>query len=287
MLCRIGDVEIWRILELEGPFLTPDKLFPNAGPDVAKIIETHAPGSVAKGTGSFILPVQGFLMKTPSHVILVDGCIGNHKNNPSIPSWHQRNDGRFMAALTAAGIGPEDVDYMLCTHLHVDHVGWNTQLLDGRWVPTFPNAKYLFPEADNEAFGAEGDVKVRSTSYAESVLPVIAAGQAEMVGPDHKLGEYVTLLPTPGHTPGHVSILIKSGDAEAMITGDAIHTSAQCWHPDWHFKFDQDPEMAQTSRKWLLEQASEANWRVLGSHFRLPSIGRIKANGDVFNWDED
>lgn len=281
MLCKIGDIEVWRILEINAPFLPPEHLFPTAGPDVAKIIEQHAPGAIDAATGALILPIQGFLLKTPRHIVLVDACVGNDKT-ANLPDWHQRSDSRFMSALTAAGVGPEDVDYVLCTHLHPDHVGWNTQKVDGRWVPTFPNARYLMPHADNEHYKDSG-----ADPYLESVLPVIEAGQAELVTPGHKLGDHITLVPTPGHTPGHVSVLIRHNGAEAVITGDALHSTAQCWHPEWHFEFDGDKEMAVESRKQFLGDAAESGRKVLGSHFNLPSVGRVKAEGDAFRWEEE
>ncbi|SPH20117.1 N-acyl homoserine lactonase [Ascidiaceihabitans donghaensis] len=281
MLCKIGDIEIWRLLEINGPFLDPLKLFPNAGPDVSARIEKLVPGAIDAETGAMILPVQGFLLKTPDHVVLVDGCVGNDKT-AALPAWNKRQDGRFMAALTAAGVTPAQVDFVLCTHLHTDHVGWNTQLQDGRWVPTFPNAKYLMPSADEAVFRATA-----SDTFTESVLPVIEAGQAELVQAGHTLGDYITLMPTPGHTPGHVSIGIKHGATQAVITGDALHTTAQCWHPEWHFSFDMDADLAETSRRQLLETASETHARIIGSHFKLPSIGHIGATGDGFFWTDD
>lgn len=282
MLCRIGDVEIWRILEINGPFLAPEDLFPNAGPELRAALEASGPGQICPDSGKLILPIQGFLLKTPDRVILVDACVGNDKTVPRLPAWHQRAGGRFMASLQAAGVTPEQVDYVLCTHLHVDHVGWNTRLENGRWVPTFPNARYLLPAADDAIYRDQG-----ADHYTESVLPVIEAGQAELVGPDHALGDHVSLLATPGHTPGHVSVRIRSGGAEALITGDALHTSAQCSHPEWHFVFDLDAEQAVTSRRALLESAADTNARVLGSHFTLPSIGRVRAKGDGFVWEGD
>ena len=279
MLCRVGEIEVWRILDLHGPFLTPQELYPNAGPDVSRIVEAHVPGALCPDSGRLILPVQGFLLKTPAHVILVDSCVGNHKTVPGMPDWHRRESGRFMASLTAAGIGPDDVDYVLCTHLHTDHIGWNTRLENGRWVPTFSNARYLLPAADDEM------LRNRSGEpYGESVQPVIEAGQAELVSGAHKLGDHVTLMPTPGHTPGHVSVLLQSGTSEAVITGDALHSTVQCWHPEWHFKYDVDAETAVASRRALLEASAEENRLVLGSHFALPSIGRVRAKGDAFRW---
>jgi glyoxylase-like metal-dependent hydrolase (beta-lactamase superfamily II) len=282
MLCKIGNIEVWRILEINAPFSAPEELFPTAGPDVHDIINAHVPGQICHGTGRLILPIQGFLLKTPAHTILVDSCVGNDKTVPGTPDWNKRSGNRFMAALTAADVGPADIDYVLCTHLHTDHVGWNTKLEDGRWIPTFPNARYLIPAEDEELYrNRAGD------SYLESVLPVIEAGQAEMVTAGHMLGDYVTLIPTPGHTPGHVSILVKNGDAEAIITGDALHSTVQCWQPDWHFKYDADANEAVNSRRKLLEDAAETRRTVLGSHFTLPSIGHVKADGDTFRWEED
>jgi glyoxylase-like metal-dependent hydrolase (beta-lactamase superfamily II) len=206
--------------------------------------------------------------------------VGNDKTVPSTADWHKRSDTRFMAALTAAGVGVSDIDYVLCTHLHTDHVGWNTRLEDGRWVPTFPNARYLMPAADEEVQRLRnGDI------YLESVLPVVEAGQVELVEAGHMLGDHVTLIPTPGHTPGHVSVLVKSCNREALITGDALHSTVQCWHPEWHFKYDSDAEMAVASRIRLLEDASEKDSIVLGSHFALPSLGRVKAEKGAFSWD--
>ncbi|WP_419906824.1 MBL fold metallo-hydrolase [Hoeflea sp.] len=281
MLCKIGDVEVWRILEINAPFLTPEELFPTAGPDVAKIVESHVKGGVCRQSGRIILPVQGFLLKTPSHNILVDSCVGNDKTNATMADWNMRSDTRFMAALTAAGVSTEEIDYVLCTHLHPDHVGWNTRLEDGRWVPTFPNARYLMPAADEEVQRSRN-----ADLYVESVLPVIAAGQAELVEAGHMLGDHVTLMPTPGHTHGHVCIKVKSGDHEAVITGDAMHSTVQCWYPQWHFKFDTDAEMAVASRRRLLEEASESGCIVVGSHFLLPSLGHVRSDKGSFRWEE-
>ncbi|MEM7076510.1 MAG: MBL fold metallo-hydrolase [Pseudomonadota bacterium] len=282
MLCRIGEVEIWRILEINAPFRSPEQLFPTAGPDVTALIEAHAPGTICMRTRKLILPVQGFLIRTAAHLILVDTCVGNHKTCPGFADWHHRDTDRFRDALKAAGAGWADVDYVLCTHLHVDHIGWNTQLQDGRWVPSFPKARYLLPAADRERLESQA-----SQVYRESVLPVIEAGQAEWVDGAYQIGDCVHLIPTPGHTCGHVSVLVGSNGSEAIITGDALHTSAQCHFPDWHFVYDDDPERAAVSRRALLENATERDARVLGSHFRLPSLGRVRAAGDAFRWVPD
>lgn len=279
MLCKIGDVEIWRALELCEPFLTPEELYPTAGPDVAAILESHVPGCLCKRSGRLILPIQGFVVKTPSHAIIVDSCVGNGKTVPGMPAWHGRSGTRFESSLAAAGVGFDDVDFVLCTHLHTDHVGWNTRLVDGRWVPTFPKARYMMPAADESVHRASG-----GHLYRESVSPVVEAGQAEFVDAGYTLGDHVSLIPTPGHTPGHVSVRVRSRDREAIITGDALHSTVQCRYPDWHFKYDVDAERAVRSRVKLLEHAAESNGLVLGSHFALPSLGRVDADGGRFRW---
>jgi glyoxylase-like metal-dependent hydrolase (beta-lactamase superfamily II) len=223
--------------------------------------------------------VQGFLLKTPGATILVDACIGNHKT-VGFDGWAGRDDTRFLAGLTAAGVTPADVDVVFCTHLHVDHFGWNTRLENGQWVPTFPNARYLFPAEDEAHYG-----ETPGEAYTESVLPVIAAGQAELVRGTHEIVRGITLWPTPGHTPGHSSVMIESGGARAVITGDAIHSAAQCTHPHWHFRYDTDAAAAVASRRALLEMAAETRRCVLGSHFTLPSIGHVTTAGEVFRWE--
>ncbi len=280
MLCKIGEVEVWRVLEMNGPFREAEMLFPTAGPDVVRIMNELAPGQV-DAAGRVILPVQGFLLKTGTHVVLVDACVGNDKTN-SFPDWHKRDSGRFLAALEASGTAPEDVDYVMCTHLHTDHIGWNTRLVDGRWVPTFPNARYLMPGADLLFLEEVGpDV------YRESVLPVVEVGQVDEVGSDFAIGDEISLIPTPGHTPGHVSVRIQSQGVEAVITGDAIHTTPQCTYPDWHFVYDADKEEAVAARRHLLETVADSGAKVLGTHFLLPSTGRVVRKGDAFAWDAD
>lgn len=278
MLLRVGDVEIWRILESVDPFFTPEHWFPEADPAWLATVRA-VPGQFNPVTGKMLLPVQGFLLRTPSATVLVDTCVGNHKSSIGLDFWAGRNDTRFLAALTAAGASPADIDFVMCTHLHLDHIGWNTRLEDGRWVPTFPNAKYLFPAADHAHYDADPNLP-----YQESVLPVIEAGQAEMVGPDHRLGDYISLIPTPGHTAGHVSVQIESGGARAVITGDAIHSTAQCHAPDQPFVYDDDGVASGVSRRALLAHAAEGGHMVLGTHFVLPSIGTVVADGDLFQW---
>ncbi|MEM9240659.1 MAG: MBL fold metallo-hydrolase [Pseudomonadota bacterium] len=281
MLCRIGEIEVWRILEWQGLFLPPEELFPNAPPDVAQIMEDLAPGTVDAGSGRIILPVQAYLLKTPDQVVLVDTGIGNHKTSKSLPFWSDLTDTRFLSALATAGVTPEDVDYVLFTHLHIDHVGWNTSLREGAWVPTFPKARYLMPKDDVEMLSGRG-----LAVYDESLAPVIEAGLMDQIDAAYQHDEQISLLPTPGHTPGHVSVLLSSGGQDAVLTGDALHSTAQCQNPHWQFKFDADPDLAVASRRTLLEICVERGLTVIGSHFTLPSIGQVTSDGHVFRWTE-
>ncbi len=281
MLTRIGAIEIWRILESVEAFMDPQDLFPDMGEDGLSLMQSVAPRQLCPDTGRILLPIQGFLIKTPQHTILVDACVGNDKTCDFFENWHKRSDGRFMAGLIAAGTTPADIDFVLCTHLHLDHVGWNTRLDNGRWVPTFPNARYIMPAADNAHFSADPGVV-----YTESVLPVIVAGQAEFVEPDHMLGDYVSLIPTPGHTPGHVSVRIADSGHEVVITGDVMHSPIQCFHPEWHFLYDHDGVQAAGTRRSFLASTCDAGRLVLGSHFPLPSVGTIQEHNTAFKWIE-
>lgn len=280
MLFRMGDIEIWRILESVDPFLEPQKFFPDMKAEDLDLLRREVPRQLCPRTGMILIPIQGFLIRTPRHNILVDACVGNDKTC-RIEQWNMRSDGRFMAGLTAAGVTPEDIDYVMCTHLHLDHVGWNTRLKDGRWVPTFPNAKYLFPDDDHAHFSADPD-----TVYQQSVLPVMAADQAELVAADHALGDAVSLIPTPGHTPGHVSVQISSDQGAVVISGDAIHSPVQCLRPDWSCVSDVDRATAAKSRRSLLEMVCESHCRLIGSHFPLPSVGHVLRGDDAFTWSE-
>ncbi len=212
-------------------------------------------------------------------MIVVDTCVGNDKPR-DVKNWNMRK-GRFLEDMAEAGFPSERVTTVLCTHLHVDHVGWNTMLQDGKWVPTFPNARYLIGRKEwdywkNEADGP--DCMVRN----DSVRPVLEAGLADLVESDHKITPDVTLEPTPGHTPGHVSVRISSKGEEAVITGDLMHHPVQCAEPGWASNFDVDANAARATRRKFLEQYREGKTLVLGTHFAAPTSGTISQGNKVF-----
>jgi len=276
----LGDITIARVIEMISPF---DKFefFPNTTPaDWHPYLDAlAASGGYDHATGALLFPLQTYVVRTRHHTILIDTCIGNCKQLARRPDWDQRADDRYLDALAAQGVRPEDVDYVMCTHLHADHVGWNTQRRDGRWVPTFPNARYVMSAKEVALAQAMPEPPA---PIIESVLPVVAAGQAQLVEADFALDDSVSLLATPGHTPGHFAVVLSSGARRAVMTGDMMHTPVQCHHPEWAARPDWDAVMASATRRDFLERHCETATLVCTAHFPLPSIGRIERAGDAF-----
>ena len=222
---------------------------------------------------------------------MVDTCIGNDKTR-SFEGWNQLH-GPFLRDLTAAGFAPDTIDTVLCTHLHVDHVGWNTRLEGGRWVPTFPRARYLFARKEWEHWSAEarmpapyGDANTPPDDViGDSVLPIVDAGLADLVDTDHRITGEVRLQPTPGHTPGHVSVRIESQGQLALITGDLMHHPIQCAEPDREVNFDSDTDLARATRKHFLACCVKDKALVLGTHFAPPTAGRVVPHGDAWRFE--
>jgi len=275
---HIGEMRVQRIMEMQLEFRLPGEMFPSAKPEeLAELTPQLTPWAIHPVSGMAILAIQSYLVKTAHHTILIDTCIGCDKTNTRIPSWAGRTDRRWLKRLAQAGVAPAQVDYVFCTHMHADHSGWNTQLVDGRWVPTFPNAKYIFARTEVEHAERAG-----LPQYAENVLPVIAAGQAILVGSDHALDDGLWLEPTPGHTPGHVAVNLRSGADHALMWGDMLHSPLQCLRPDWWFSIDTDPVQSVATRRRVLETGCERNRLILPAHFPAPSVGRIDRAGDAY-----
>jgi glyoxylase-like metal-dependent hydrolase (beta-lactamase superfamily II) len=205
--------------------------------------------------------------------MLVDTCVGNDKDRGGRRPFHMlRTD--FLDRLTAAGFPPESIDVVVCTHLHVDHVGWNTRLADGRWIPTFPRARYLFARAEWEHWTSETDDDTKRI-MADSVGPIVDAGLADLVDADHRVSDEIWLMPTPGHTPGHASVRLSAGGADAVITGDLMHHPVQVGEPEWGSNFDSDVAAARVTRRAFCERYADRPVAVLGTHFHHPTAGRI------------
>lgn len=274
---RVGDVRVTRVVELEvaGAITW---LLPDATPEnLARVSWLHPHFVDARGRA--VLSIHAFVVESGDRRILVDTCVGNDKER-TLPAWNRRQ-GPFLDDLAAAGFPPESIDTVLCTHLHIDHVGWNTRLVDGRWVPTFPNARYLWHRAELEHWQKHPET-VYGDVLGDSVQPVLDAGLVDLVAGDHGVTDEVRLEPTPGHTPGHVSVRIASRGEEAVVTGDLLHHPAQCAHPDWGSRADVDPDRARATRHAFLERHAGRPVLVLGTHFASPTAGRLVRDGEAY-----
>lgn len=224
-----------------------------------------------------VISVHTWVIKVGDYTVLVDTGVGNAKPRPELPIFHQLNE-PWLKRLEAVGVKTEDVDYVLLTHLHIDHIGWNTHWVDGQWVPTFPNARYVFPRAEYDYLISDiGQKTVGYSAFVDSVMPVIKSGQAVMIEPEGGafLHEFY-FHPTPGHSVGHMSISMRSGDEVAMFGGDVMHHPIQVAHPGWASCFCDLPEAANSSRQWLLAFLAANDALYFSSHFAGSSAGRVK-----------
>lgn len=286
----VGEVRVSRVIEMEGPSFAIDDLFPDADAEsVAAALAVAGdwllPRFIAPEDRFLIMSLHSFVIRTARHVILVDTCVGNDKERPGRDAWHRR-DGPFLDRLADAGVRPEDVDFVLCTHLHVDHVGWNTRLVDGRWVPTFPNARYIFARREYAFWEAKAAAARAGTvnvgSYDDSVLPVVEAGQAIFVDDDHAIEDGLWLEPAPEHTPGNVILNLVSGGERAAFTGDVMHHPLQLVRPDWSSRFCEDPGQSRATRRALIERFADSGTLILPAHFPTPTIGCIARTANGF-----
>ena len=230
------------------------------------------------------MDVQSFVLRTERHVIVVDTCCGNHKPRAGAPEFHMLTTG-YLDRFQALGITPEDVDYVMCTHLHIDHIGWNTRLEGGRWVPTFPNARYV---VSREEYG-DAEEQARTipfepvrNGFNDSILPVVEAGLVDLVHDDHELLDILRLRAAPGHTRANVQIELSSGGEKAIFAGDMLHTPMQVPFWNWSSKLCWDQAQASATRRRLLEQCVEENALLVPGHFCTPHVGRIREDGDSF-----
>lgn len=281
MLCwQVGDVRISQLVEItEVGGKLP--LLPQVKPEQLAEIPWLHPRFVAPG-GALRMNIQMLVIETPSRRMVVDTCVGNDKTI-ALDAWAGLQL-PFLEDLAAMGHPAESIDTVLCTHLHVDHVGWNTRRLNGRWQPTFERARYLMVETEYEHWRSQGDDPFGEV-FSESVAPVFDAGQVDLVDPDHDVGDGVSLEPTPGHTPGHVSVHICSRGEEAVITGDLMHHPAQIARPDWATPFDTDSAQALATREAFLERYADRPVLILGTHFADPVGGRIVRDGETYRLD--
>jgi len=229
---------------------------------------------------------HSWLIRIGGRTILLDTCAGNHKERPWLPRFH-RQETPFLERLHAASVLPQQIDIVLCTHLHADHVGWNTRLENGRWVPTFPNARYLYSRIEDEHWNPEvGDRRARNPArarvYDDSVSPVIAAGQAVLIETEHAIDDRLIVKPAPGHTPGHVLLDMRDGGDAAVFCGDVIHHPVQVYEPSWNMRSDEQPAVAYATRRRVLEFCAESRALLFPTHFAAPHVVVITCDGHGF-----
>lgn len=285
----VGRIIVTRIEEQIGfASFAPDEFLPGLDRDLlARHRAWLVPDHYSPRHDRFVTSVHSWLVRTGRHTILVDCCAGNHKERPEMRRFH-RLATPFLERLRAAGARPEDIDIVLCTHLHSDHVGWNTMLRGGRWVPTFPNAKYLFSRTENDCGdpsrnpAADADPQ-RGRAYRDSVLPVIETGQAVLLDGTHVIDDSMLVEPAPGHTPGHVTLSLADGDGRAILCGDAIHHPLQIYAPQLSSRFCEMPDMARTTRLKLLERCADTRTLLFPVHFGAPHVAAIERAGPAFS----
>ena len=282
MKWKIGDVTVTKIVELEtlggSRFILPDATY-----DAVRPISWLVPHFADAG-GKLRMSIHSLVVEAPGATYIVDTCLGNDKKERRIPTWNDRM-GPFLADLAEAGFPRERIDTVLCTHLHVDHVGWNTMLVDGTWKPTFPNARYLFGRIEFEHWRSQTDNTHMLPVFADSVAPIVAAGLHTLVEADAQLSPEISLVPTHGHSPGHVSVKISSKGEEALITGDWAHHPCQFAHPEWASTADFDTRAAEATRRRMLAELADKPILLIGTHFAGATAGRVKRDGNAYRLD--
>ncbi len=281
MKWSVGNVEIFQIIELEAGKIIQN-IMPDATLENVKKMKWLIP-NYADENGILKALVQSFLIKFNGKYILVDTCNGNDKNRPSLPEWANLKI-KFIEKLNQIGITLSDINYVVCTHLHFDHVGWNTILVNGKWIPTFPNAKYIFSKKEFEYWSSKPKKEMIDDllGIEDSVQPIINAGLAELVDDTFVFDENISLIPTPGHTPSHVSVLIESEGEKALISGDFIYHPCQVEKPEWGNTVDIYPNQAFKTRKKMLQFLANTNLLLLGSHFSNPVGGYVATKDGKF-----
>jgi glyoxylase-like metal-dependent hydrolase (beta-lactamase superfamily II) len=275
---KIGNVKITKVVELETVGHTRF-ILPLAGREEIRQLPWLIP-HFATEDGRLKMSIHALVVETPTRRIVVDTGLGNDKQFRTVPAWNDRK-GPFLDDLTAAGFPPESIDTVLCTHLHVDHVGWNTRLEGGRWVPTFEKARYLFGGIEYAYWRDHSTAPDKAAIFQDSVAPIVAAGQADLVASDARICEEITLIPTPGHSPGHVSLHIHSDGEEGLLTGDVAHHPCQMARLDWSSTADSDPGQSAKTRRELFSRFADRPVLVIGGHF---DAGHIKRDGDAFKF---
>jgi glyoxylase-like metal-dependent hydrolase (beta-lactamase superfamily II) len=280
----IGDVTVTCIQESESD-IPPGFLIPGLTAERLAEITWLDPGFLGP-PGMLKLAIQALVIRAPGRLIVVDTCLGNDKYGREVPSWNGLSTA-FLDDFAAAGFDREVVDTVFCTHLHSDHVGWNTMKAGDEWVPTFPNARYLLSGKEYDFWNKQREAGQGSTPavFADSITPLFKAGLVDLIELPHRLTDEITLTSTPGHTPGHASAQIRSNGHEGLITGDFIHHPCQMAVPDLPEIADTNPALAGQTRRQVLGDCADQPILVIGTHFARPVAGHVRREGDVFRFE--
>jgi glyoxylase-like metal-dependent hydrolase (beta-lactamase superfamily II) len=279
MQWKVGRVKITKVVELETVGSTRFILPLASNAEIQKLpwLIPH----FATEEGRLKMSIHSLVVETPTRRIVVDTGLGNDKQGRNVPTWNNRT-APFLETMIAAGFPPESIDTVLCTHLHVDHVGWNTKLVDGKWMPTFPKARYVFGKTEYEHWRDHSTEPDKQAVFGDSVKPIVDAGRAELIPGDHRLSDEISMIPTPGHSPGHMSILIQSDGEQGLLTGDVAHHPCQMAHLGWSSTADSDQGQSPVTRRELFGRFADTPTLVIGGHF---SAGHIKRDGDAFRFE--
>ena len=289
---ELGRMRISKVFEMESPTPMPMQLPGVSSADLQRLLTWYDPGDdeivLEPEDCGMTFSVHSFVIEIDGQTILVDTCDGNHKNR-LVDAVHQL-DTDYLGNLRRAGFEPGDIDLVMCTHLHFDHVGWNTRLENGKWVPTFPNAKYLFGRKDYEYFqNSPAGEEAHHESFVDSIVPVMDAGQGIIVDEDHvahrEIGDGVWMEPAFGHSPGCCTVHGQAGGAEAIFWGDVIHHPVQLIRYDLPFSFDTDPVAASATRQRVMKRAAEEDLMCFPAHFRGTSAGHVRTDGDAYRYE--
>lgn len=285
---RVGDMIVHRIEEWSGPFAPPQFLFPDySDAPFREHAPEITPDFYQADSNMVVGFVQSWLLEVDGQRILFDSCSGDDKPRPGIPIFSNLKT-PYLDNLTRAGFAPEDIDIVVCSHLHIDHVGWNTREVEGQWVPTFPNARYLLPQVDRNYWDpehshpTEGGRAVNQNVFEDSVQPILDMASHELVEAGHTVARGLTLAAGPGHTPGHLYLRAESGGDRALFIGDIMHNPMQVFHPDWNSAFCEDGAAARKTRRAMLQEAAQTRALVFPAHFGGKHAVRVAETGTGF-----
>jgi glyoxylase-like metal-dependent hydrolase (beta-lactamase superfamily II) len=286
---KLGDYEVGRVAELEFPAFVAREFLPAATEEMVAEARRLLPGRITDD-GRVVMSFHSFVLKTGRYTILIDTCCGADKPRPGRPQFDTGKKD-YLDGLAALGVRPEEVTHVMCTHLHWDHVGWNTRLRDGQWVPTFPNARYVMAKREYDYWdGVYQKVKgsrdnIHALSFEDSVLPIMRAEKAVLVADDYELDKGISLEPCHGHSPGHIVVNVASGGQKGVFIGDVIHHPMQILYPDLSCRADFDMDASRITRTALIEKHAGAGTIVMPQHFASPSCGRIERQGGGYRFD--